>query len=482
MERTGRSVAGYSRRPCRPRWLPDSSSESSETEGSEPARAAYGTVPRLVVTFDDDEPPPLPPPPGLIPVFTFTCEDDEPSEPSPSASPSPPPAPPSLPPAMRPLDLFALRRRTHVPDCASACDCCRTPLPDPLPIPFIDAPDEEPLIFEDSPTPLSTGEVMTPKTRRILPSLSLDRGDETARPSTQDAGCQTPATPPPSIPIPAPRLPPLSLNLVLDTKEEAARIETVHCRLRQTLDDMTKSFSLDSEDAAFESSPYATESDERTGSSKPTSDPCVPLDSAVPAPAPVLDPVDKKSWKSPDEYRPAFGKVRALTKHFDGINLRYCARTYKRNCRSSPNLSAPEERAAEPIRPLGASASLANVALATLTPEESRDRLSSDEVKSILIQLEDWSRYGSRGSEDTLAHGNEFELPNLPVEETSASLVFPEIVVKPRAVTLDTILLPSGVTEHRPPPTPRRPSLDEPSCLRKTISVSTSHIHNFVFF
>lgn len=424
-------------------------------------------------------------------MFTFTCEDcDAPSSVTSEASatePPPPPPPPApdryeressesgdappapLPPQMRPieprlaLDLFQsrgehfeqlerARRCTGRDECVSACECCRTPHPDPQPIPFIDGPDADPVIFENGSIPDG---VATPKVRRILPQLSLDLTDDRQRPETADATCQTPSTPlddntsrvppiPPPMPrsrgpVPEPSIPAArKLDLSLDVRNEADKIQNVHSRLRRTLYDMTRSFSINSENTELPSTGSPSEStDERVIT--PVLSP--PVDSGAKR---ILDCADKKSWKSPDEYRPAFGKVRELTKHFNSINLTYCVKDYKRNCRSSPNLSIRDED--RPAR-LPASVSLADIQCSwhSVSSTTHGDKLSDEEVRSILIQLEDWSKYGSRGSEDTLAHGCEFELPNLPSEECSdlapPPLAFAEIEKRPRRITLDNIRL-----------------------------------------
>ncbi|XP_063379407.1 uncharacterized protein LOC134666186 [Cydia fagiglandana] len=482
---------GY-RRPCHDRChlLRDESTESSTSESEECHPHYHGSIPRLIITLDrennqlqEDLSPdtpgcPLelkgPPPPRPIPIFTFTCEDfdeqqagsdttydshvpEPPPPPCPPAAAEPEGEPPRLPPQMRPIDtrltleLFRderpqFRRRCTVPDeCVSACECCRTPQPEAPQIPYIDEPAFEPFIFEDA-------RVATPKTRRILPSMSLDRPDD--KPETADAVCQTPSSPMdvdvkhyPAPPTPQGR----KLELKLDVSKDANKIEDIHCRLRRALFTMTKSYSSKSEGAA-EPSNSTSESFDDTINDKnifgrsnfPT-----PVEAGAKQ---VLDSVDRKSWKSPDEYRPAFGRVKALTKRFNDINLRYCVKNYKRNCQSSPNLSCRNEKPFRLKENLPASSSLVDIqyeSLITDTSETKGEKMSEYEVKSILIQLEDWSRYGSRGSEDTLAQGNEFELPNLPSEEHSdnnaTAYVFNEIIdKKPKVITLENIRLKSN--------------------------------------
>lgn len=429
-----------------------------------------------------------PNPPRPIPVFTFTCEDfDElnassdttvPDSNFPPEEPEPPPVPEPpanydqssesgdaiyIPPKMKPintkltLDLFNVRkdkdmyrrRCTGVDECVSACECCRTPQPEAQQIPFIDEPNSEPVIFEND---CVSDKVATPKIRRILPSLSIDKSEE-IKPDTADAVCQTPCSPmevdsktfsPVTTPISR------KFELNLDVKIDSKKMDNIHCRLRRTLFNMSKSLSK-SEDTEAPSTYSTTESFDEVMSERPIfikSPVSTPLDVG---PKQVLDSVDRKSWKSPDEYRPAFGKVKALTKHFNSINLKYCVKNYKRNCQSSPNLSTREDK--YKIREnLPSSASLANIQYEfnRTDPSETKDdKMSEDEVKSILIQLEDWSKYGSRGSEDTLAQGNEFELPNLPSEDHTdtvnshhGSYVFNEIInKKPKKITLDNIKL-----------------------------------------
>lgn len=478
------------------RELPHQESTESSCSSEESCRPHYhhGSIPRLIITLDreneqycDDLSPdtpgcPLelrvPPPPRPIPVFTFTCEDfDEHHSPQSPASPcsdvtrspspeEPPPVPVAptyydrssdsdptpCPPQMRPidtrltLDLFNSRRCTASDECVSACECCRTPQPEPQPIPYIDAPDEEPLIYETPPS----DRPCTPKIRRILPQLSLDR------PEMADAVCQTPLSPLPVEQIePKPaQIAPISrkLELTLDVRKEAEKIENVHSRLKRTLFDMSRSFSIKSEDTELPSSATYSPSDSneepRDSSEGYTS---AARRSPVECGATqILDSVDRKSWKSPDEFRPAYGKVKALAKHFNDINLTYCVRSYKRNCQSSPNL-ARLGRTIDRPEILPTSASLADIqyeSTKTDTSNTGEIKLSEDEVKSIIIQLEDWSKYGSRGSEDTLAQGIEFELDNLPSEDCSEQAngyVFNEIVnKKPRRITLENIKLKSN--------------------------------------
>ncbi|XP_047986370.1 uncharacterized protein LOC125226430 [Leguminivora glycinivorella] len=474
---------GY-RRQCHDRCHPlrDESTESSTSESEECVPHYHGSIPRLIITLDrennqlrDDLSPdtpgcPLelkgPPPPRPIPIFTFTCEDFDEQRPAsdstydshvpePVPPPAPAPAPAEMPPQMRPIDtrltleLFrderpAFRRRCTVPDeCVSACECCRVPQPEAPQIPYIDEPAFEPFIFEEA-------RVATPKTRRILPSVSLDRPDD--KPETADAVCQTPSFPMDvdEKDLPAPRTPQSrKLELKLDVSKDADKIDDIHCRLRRALFTMSKSYSSKSEGAA-EPSNSTSESFDDTINHKnifgrknyPT-----PVEAGAKQ---VLDSVDRKSWKSPDEYRPAFGRVKALTKRFNDINLRYCVKNYKRNCQSSPNLSCQTEKTFKSKENLPASSSLVDIqyeSLITDTSETKGEKMSEDEVKSILIQLEDWSRYGSRGSEDTLAQGNEFELPNLPSEDHSDNhaYVFNEIIHnKPKLITLENIRLKSN--------------------------------------
>lgn len=487
--------------------LRDESTESSTDDSEECQPHYHGSIPRLIITLDrennqlqEDMSPdtpgcPLefkcgPAPPRPIPVFTFTCEDFDELHPSSDTTtqdgniiqeeenPPPVPEPPinydqlsenddaiCLPPQMKPidtkltLDLFNIRKEndsyyrrrcTGVDECVSACECCRTPQPDSHLIPFIDEPNCEPLIFENDSV---HDKVATPKIRRILPSLSLDKSEE-VKPETADAICQTPSSPMEvnikvisTPPTPLPR----KLELNLDIKSESRKIENMQCRLKRTLFSMSKSFSK-SDETEIPSTYSTSDSFDNTINEKKSGQNVAHTPLAGGA-RQVLDSVDRKSWKSPDEYRPAFGKVKALTKHFNDINLTYCVKNYKRNCQSSPNLSARDDKI-KICENLPISASLADIhyeSTKTDSSETKGKKMSEEEVKSILIQLEDWSRYGSRGSEDTLAQGNEFELPNLPAEDctdnncTDKNLIFNEIVdKKPKKITLDKIKLRSN--------------------------------------
>lgn len=504
------NIAGYGRRPCHDRChiLRDESTESSTDESEDCHPHYHGSIPRLIITLDKEnnqlqedlspETPGCPlelkcgsAPPRPIPVFTFTCEDfdelppgsdasydshvppdERPSEPTDERPEEPPavPEPPAhydqssdsgeaayLPPEMRPIDtkltleLFNVRpkdneifrrRCTAVDECVSACECCRTPQPETQPIPFIDEPNFEPVIFENDCT---RDKVTTPKVRRILPSLSIDKPEEKKK-ETADAICQTPSSPiqvEPKAPIPAPR----KIDLNLDITKESLKIDGIQCRLKRALFNMSKARSIKSEETEVPSTYSTSESfDDTTNANLPRRTSArSPLETGTKR---ILDSVDRKSWKSPDEFRPSYGKVKALARHFNDINLKYSVRNYKRNCQSSPNLSGREKPLVISDN-LHGSASIADIQFesnATDTSETGRGRMSDEEVKSILIQLEDWSKYGSRGSEDTLAQGNEFELPNLPAEEVAdGGVAFAEIVErKPRRITLDNIRLKAG--------------------------------------
>ena len=506
------SIAGYGRRPCHNRchFLKDESTESSTDESEEWQPHYHGSIPRLIVTLDREneqwqedlspDTPGCPPelrssaPPRPIPVFTFTCEDFDEQQPSDSTgaqaedSPqhpprfdSPPEEPPSipeppanyeqssdngdsicLPPQMEPidtkltLDMFNARSREHefyrrrctgIDECVSACECCRTPQPEAPQIPYIDEPNSEPLIFENEGP---ADKVATPKIRRILPSLSLDQSDSEKKPATADAVCQTPSSP-----IEVKSListPKRKLELNLDIKKDYDQMDNIQCRLKRAIFSMSTSYSSKSEDTEIPSTYSTSDSFDEANNEKRGDIGTVKAQTpAEPGAKQILDSVDRKSWKSPDEYRPSFGKVKELTKHFNDINLKYCVKIYKRNCQSSPNLSV-RDKPSKVIENLPASASLADIQYEfnkTDTSDTKCEKLSDDQVKSILIQLEDWSKYGSRGSEDTLAHGNEFEIPNLPSEEhtdnTANGYVFNEIVdKKPRRITLDNIRLKSN--------------------------------------
>lgn len=497
------NITGYGRRPCNNRChlLRDESTESSTDDSEKCLPHYHGSIPRLIITLDrennqlqDDMSPDTPgcplefkcgsAPSRPIPVFTFTCEDFDELHPSSDTTthdsnitqeeekPPPVPEPPTnydqssenddaicLPPQMKPidtkltLDLFNIRkdkdfyrrRCTGVDECVSACECCRIPQPDSNLIPFIDEPNCEPLIFENDSV---LDKVATPKTRQILPSLSIDKSEE-VKPETADAICQTPSSPMEvdfkvisTPPTPLPR----KLELNLDIKSESSKIGNMQCRLKRTLFSMSKSLSK-SEETEIPSTYSTSDSFDNTMNEKKSGRNVAhtPLDGGA---RQVLDSVDRKSWKSPDEYRPAFGKVKALAKHFNDINLTYCVKNYKRNCQSSPNLSARDDRFII-CENLPSSASLADIhyeSKKTDSSETKGKKMSEEEVKSILIQLEDWSRYGSRGSEDTLAQGNEFELPNLPSEDYTEnnSFIFNEIIdKKPKKITLDNIKLKS---------------------------------------
>ncbi|CAF4775852.1 unnamed protein product [Pieris macdunnoughi] len=499
------ATAGYGRRLDRDRChlLRNASSESSTTDDSEDVLSRYrGFIPRLVVTSDrennESQDDLTPDTSGRsaeangdlaarrrVPVFTFTCDDDD--DPSPGDThvpyepppPVPPPVPPPalycerrgddgervrLPPRMKPISTKLLldmckarveeeryaRRCTTVGDCASACDCCRTPQPEGPRIPYIDEPDCEPVIFEKDG---ANEKIPTPKIRRILPSLSLD-GSEEKRPATADATCQTPPSPSEMGTEPVVSANTERRRLKLKFSDEFKNLQDVHCRLRRTIFNMTKSLTSKSDETEYTSTASTKEncSTKRNNFLQKTCNKVErkPDDTG-------LARAEKKSWKSPDEYRPAFGKVKALTKRFNEINLTYCVKNYKRNWQSSPDLtiarleSSPEHRLSLPV-----SASLADMQnhiryeRSATDTSRGESKLSEKEVRSILIQLEDWSKFGSRGSEDTLAQGNEFELPNLPSEdhtETNASingsLVFGEIDKKPRIITLDNIQLKS---------------------------------------
>lgn len=499
------NITGYGRRPFHNRchFLRDESTESS-TDDSEKCQPHYHcSIPRLIITLDrennqlqDDMSPdtpgcPLelkcgPAQPRPIPVFAFTCEDFDELHPSSDTTthdsnitqeeekPPPVPEPPNnydqssenneaicLPPQMKPidtkltLDLFNIRkskdsfyrrRCTGVDECVSACECCRTPQPDSHLIPFIDEPNCEPVIIEND---IVLNKVATPKTRQILPSLSIDKSEE-VKPETADAICQTPSSPM-DVNVKVISTPPTllskNLELNLDIKSESRRIENM-CRLKRTLFSMSKSFSK-SEETEIPSTYSTSDSFDNTINEKKLGRNVAytPLDGGA---RQVLDSVDRKSWKSPDEYRPAFGKVKALTQHFNDINLTYCVKNYKRNCQSSPNLSSRDDDKLKICENLPSSASLADIhyeSKKTDSSETKGKKMSDEEVKSIIIQLEDWSRYGSRGSEDTLAQGNEFELPNLPSEDYTDNngFVFNEIIdKKPKKITLDNIKLRSN--------------------------------------
>ncbi|CAH2075120.1 unnamed protein product, partial [Iphiclides podalirius] len=497
----------YGRRPFHDRFnIRDESTESSTDDSEECHPHYHGSIPRLIITLDrennqlQDDPSPetpgcpielrgAPSPVRPVPVFTFTCEDyDEkqrkcdtgPHKTHTPQKPPPVPEPPAyyeqssesgeaicIPPQMRPIDtkltleLFNARAReaegyrrrcTGLDECVSACECCRTPQPEAPRIPYIDEPNSEPVIFEND---CADERVATPKVRRILPSLSLDRSEEKR---TVDAECQTSSSPEhegaatfsaESVPLPERKVE-LSLNL----DGESRNIGAIHSRLKRTLFKMSNSYSSRSEDTEGPSTYSTSESFDDTMNRK-----CERINKVLPNivkcdTKQILDSVDRKSWKSPDEFRPAFGKVKALTKRFNDINLTYSAKNYKRNCQSSPNLCIREEANTKLKDCLPISTSLADMLFdhdQTETSDTRDTKMSDDEVKSILIQLEDWSRYGSRGSEDTLAQGNEFELPNLPSEDHtdnashSGSYIFNEIIEKkPRVITLDNIKLKSN--------------------------------------
>lgn len=420
-------------------------------------------------------------------MFTFTCEDydnvhDSDQCAGQTVPDTPSPAPDfstyehscengdafCLPPQMRPidtkltLDLFNShkepelyrRRCTAVDECVSACECCRSPQPDPSLIPFIDEPDCEPIIFEND----YADKIVTPKIRRILPSLSLDKSEE-SKPETADAMCQTPSSlkedfdqneqnsnssdPKPSV------LTYDKANLKLDINNESNESSEIQCRLKRTIFSLSKSISSRSEETDVPT--YSTTESFDTGNS----DHNVVNNTSKGRAKQILDCIDRKSWKSPDEFRPTIGTVKALTKHFNSINLCYSMKSYKRNCQSNPNLCIRGEPCANDKTNMQSSASLGDILYEsnkTETSDTTKDsKLTDEEVKSILIQLEDWSKYGSRGSEDTLAHGNEFELPNLPSEDTTENnssniIVFNEIVEKkPKIITLDNIKLKSNL-------------------------------------
>nr|XP_032511319.1 uncharacterized protein LOC116765828 isoform X2 [Danaus plexippus plexippus] len=478
--------------------LRDETSESSTDETEECRPHYHGSIPKLIITLDrennqlqEDQSPEVsgypmeiipgsgPGPLYPIPVFTFTCDDEaqETTDPLPDThvpSEEPPivPEPPAyydqssdngeaifLPPEMKPidtkltLDLFNYRtheechrrRCTGVDECVSACECCRTPQPEAQQIPYIDEPNSEPLIFEND---CGESKVSTPKIRRILPSLSLDYADD-RKPQTADAMCQTINT---SIkpPIKPRHVNSKKMDLGLDLNREMRSIQGVHSRLRKTLFSISNVCSSRSDDTDIPSiSTSETANDLSYDVAVHRKMTTNHIDIEV---NPILDTCERKSWKSPDEFRPSIGKVRALAKHFNQINLRYCAKSYKRNCRSSPNLTvAGISREIRVKDTLPSSTSLADIQYEneeSNTDDGITDKMSEDEVKSILIQLEDWSKFGSRGSEDTLAQGNEFELPNLPSEDhtetnvsATGSYVFNEISDKPKKIILDNIKL-----------------------------------------
>ncbi|CAK1553482.1 unnamed protein product [Leptosia nina] len=484
---------GYGRRPNHSRChlLRNMSSESSTTDDSEEFLSYYhGSIPRLIVTLDrennelqDDLSPETPNCPELscgsisqrqIPIFTFTCDEDDVDSSNlsqkdthvPYEIPPPVPEPPLnyeqtyesgehiLPPEMKPISTRLMldlcnpratdcytRRCTGVGDCVSACDCCRTPQPETQQIPYIDEPNYEPIIFEKDGV---NEKIVTPKVRRILPSLSLDKSEE--RPAMADAMCQTPPSPSEieAKPITSSKVFRQKFELGLKLNREFKNLQDTQSRLKRTIFNMSKSLSSKSDE---------TEETSTASIKEPLE--CLNVDKRQKIEkGNVIDTktlaAEKKSWKSPDEYRPPFGKVKELTKRFNQINLTYCVKNYKRNCQSSPNLSVRPDMSPKHKLSLPTSVSLADVQCeqSKKNTSSSKSKLSEEEVKSILIQLEDWSKFGSRGSEDTLAQGNEFELPNLPSEDhtdTNASiydsLVFNEIDKTPRVITLDNIKL-----------------------------------------
>ncbi|CAB3243951.1 unnamed protein product [Arctia plantaginis] len=540
----GETYAFYSRhprarrRPCHDRCqiLRDESTESSTDESEEWAPYYHGSIPRLIVTLDkennqlqEDLSPDTPgcplelkcqgAPPRPIPVFTFTCEDFDEQHPtsedmsdrtqgdeSPHEEAPPVPDPPAnydlssdngepicLPPQMKPidtkltLDLFKSRTREHefyrrrctgVDECVSACECCRTPQPETQQIPFIDEPNSEPFIFENE---IPSNKVATPKMRRILPSLSLDQSESDHKTETVDAMCQTSSSPmfnESKDLTPAPNNTKLELNLHI--KKDYEKMSNIQCRLKRALFSMSTSFSGKSEDTEIPSTYSTSDSFDQTTNEVFDIEKVKAQSPAEPGAKQILDCVNRKSWKSPDEFRPAFGKVKELTKHFNDINLRYCVKIYKRNCQSSPNLSVRccDDKASKVRNIPPMSTSLADIQYEinkTDTSDAKERKMSDDEVKSILIQLEDWSKYGSRGSEDTLAHGNEFEVPNLPSEEhtddTPNGYVFNEIIdKKPKRITLDNIKLKSNQSSMNSEQAKSKESLARSESLEKVLT------------
>lgn len=416
-----------------------------------------------------------------IPIFTFTCDEDDVDSHDlsrnkhvPHEGPPPVPAPPvnydqfsdngeiiSLPPEMKPINTrFMLnlcnsrvkeecytRRCTSVGDCVSACECCRIPQPETPQIPYIDEPNCEPVIFEKDGV---NKKIATPKIRRILPSLSLDKL-EGKKPATADAMCQTPPSPSEVEKRPISSVRVARQKSKFKFSDEFKNLQDVHCRLKRTILNMTKSLSIKSDET--EDTSTQSVKDHGINEKEVSVFPRKMSENVRVTPderKQILGGIEQKTWKSPDEYRPAFGKVKALTKRFNEINLTYSVKTYRRNCQSSPNLSIRMEMSPKHKLSLPVSTSLGDIQYAESKADtsESKSKMSEEEVRSILIQLEDWSKFGSRGSEDTLAQGNEFELPNLPSEdhtETNASIngsiIFNEIDKKPKIITLDNIKL-----------------------------------------
>ncbi|VVC92346.1 unnamed protein product [Leptidea sinapis] len=486
---------GYGRKPQHRCHLFRNVSSESSTEESEELQLDYHRcIPRVVVTLDKENyplradlssgTPSCPaevyyrPVQRQIPIFTITCEDDEKhsndslNDTYVPETPPPVPDPPTyyeldndetcLPPQMKPINTRLMldlcnsgnaeeyrRRCTSENECVSACECCRTPQPEAQTIPYIDEPSYDPVITEGNGV---NHQIATPKIRRILPSLSLDKSDQSI-PKTADAECQTPPSPSEMLPKP------LEANRnVFDFKlnKERSNLEDIRSRLRRTLSAISTTYSSKSEDTDDQSTYSCSESRNNILQLKPNNFNLVLKETVLEnnAKNDVIIINNMKSWKSPDEYRPGFGKVKALTKRFNEINLSYCVKNYKRNCKSSPNLCTDQEKRHVFNENLQHSTSLADLHYerSDLDSSSKNGKMTEDEVKSILIQLEDWSKFGSRGSEDTLAQGNEFELPNLPSEEhtdtnvsINGSLVFNEIVnKKPRIITLDNIKLKSN--------------------------------------
>lgn len=124
------------------------------------------------------------------------------------------------------------------------------------------------------------------------------------------------------------------------------------------------------------------------------------------------------------------GKVKALAKRFNDINLMYQTKLYKRNCQSTPDVShCGVKKNCDVSQTTTISSSLdtfdfpSSENIKETTPQN--HKYSTEEQKKLKMLLEDWSKHGSKSELDDISKiKNEENLTKQKVTDTPTNIIF----------------------------------------------------------
>lgn len=115
---------------------------------------------------------------------------------------------------------------------------------------------------------------------------------------------------------------------------------------------------------------------------------------------------NNNKYDNPSDVKLGFGKVKAIAKRFNDINLTYQSRANKRNSQSTPDISQCGVKIKDNNCTLQTTVTSSSLNSLKFDQEEvvcdsKPDKYSSEEQQKLLMLLEDWSKHGTKSNFDS---------------------------------------------------------------------------------